>query len=141
MKISFRPEFLTAGLIAIIISIASSIATYQIVMRKIPKIAIVDLAYLNNEFTVNLARYLADHHVSDEKMTEVVKAYISNLETLLKDINQSGNYVLLQKQTVVSDGMPDITKDLEKLLFERVIKQANPQINSRLKSGIVEEVE
>ena len=118
-----RSEFLIAAAIALLISMISSVITYQVVMRKVPKVAVVDLLYLNNEFTVNLARYLADHNVGDEKMTEVVKAYLANLETLLKDINQSGNYVLLQKQTVVSEGITDITKDLEKVLFESVMKQ------------------
>ena len=118
-----RAEFLIAAAIALLISMISSAITYQVVMRKVPKVAVVDLLYLNNEFTVNLARYLADHNVGDERMAEVVKAYLANLETLLKDINQSGNYVLLQKQTVVSEGITDITKDLEKVLFESVMNQ------------------
>jgi hypothetical protein len=122
-----RSEFLIAAAIALLISLISSAITYQVVMRKVPKVAVVDLVYLNNEFTVNLARYLADHNVGDEKMAEVVKVYLANLETLLKDINQSSNYVLLQKQTVVSEGITDITKDLEKVLFESVMKQTNPQ--------------
>ena len=29
----------------------------------------------------------------------------------------------MQKQTVVSEGVPDITKDLEKVLFETVVSQ------------------
>ena len=118
-----RSEFLMAAAIALVVSVLSSAITYQITMRKVPKIAVVDLTYLNNEFTINLARYLSDHNVGEEQMTNAVKAYIANLETLLKDINKSGNYILLQKQTVVSEGIPDITKDLEKVLFETVMNQ------------------
>jgi seryl-tRNA synthetase len=116
-------EFIIAATIALVISVLSSAITYQIAMRKVPKIAVVDLVYLNNDFSLKLARYLADHEVAEEQMTEAVKTYIANLETLLKDINKSGNYILLQKQTVVSEGVPDITKDLEKVLFETVVGQ------------------
>ena len=118
-----RSEFLMAAAIALVVSVLSSAITYQITMRKVPKIAVVDLVYLNNDFSLKLARYLADHEVAEEQMTEAVKTYIANLETLLKDINKSGNYILLQKQTVVSEGVPDITKDLEKVLFETVVSQ------------------
>ena len=116
-------SFIIAATIALVISVLSSVITYQITMRKVPKIAVVDLVYLNNDFSLKLARYLADHEVAEEQMTEAVKTYIANLETLLKDINKSGNYILLQKQTVVSEGVPDITKDLEKVLFETVVSQ------------------
>lgn len=119
-----RSEFIAAATIALFISVMSSAITYQITMSKVPKIAVVDLVYLNNDFSLKLARYLADHEVAEEQMTEAVKTYIANLETLLKDINKSGNYILLQKQTVVSEGIPDITSDLEKVLFETVVSQA-----------------
>lgn len=121
---AIRSEFIAAATIALFISVMSSAITYQITMRKVPKIAVVDLVYLNNDFSLKLARYLADHEVAEEQMTEAVKTYIANLETLLKDINKSGNYILLQKQTVVSEGIPDITSDLEKVLFETVVSQA-----------------
>ena len=127
---TIRPEFIAAAIIALLISVMSSAITYQITMRKVPKIAVVDLVYLNNDFSLKLARYLADHEVAEEQMTEAVKTYISNLETLLKDINKSGNYILLQKQTVVSAGVPDITKDLEKVLFETVMSQTKFPVKS-----------
>jgi hypothetical protein len=117
-------EFLFAGVIALAISATSSFITYKILERKIPEIAVVDLAYLNNDFAMNMSRYLSEHHVSDEKIAELVKSFMTNLETVLKDINKSGNYVLLQKQTVVSEGVVDVTKDLEKMLFESVMYQA-----------------
>jgi seryl-tRNA synthetase len=137
-KIRFiRSEFLTAALIALVVSVMSSAITYQITMRKVPKIAVVDLVYLNNDFSLKLARYLADHEVAEEQMTEAVKTYIANLETLLKDINKSGNYILLQKQTVVSEGVPDITKDLEKVLFETVVSQTKFAAN-RPQEGLLD---
>ena len=137
-KIRFiRSEFLMAAVIALAVSVLSSAITYQITMRKVPKIAVVDLVYLNNDFSLKLARYLADHEVAEEQMTQAVKTYIANLETLLKDINKSGNYILLQKQTVVSEGVPDITKDLEKVLFETVVSQTKFAAN-RPQEGLLD---
>jgi hypothetical protein len=120
-----RSEFFIAAAITLMISVTTSVITYQIVIRKVPQIAVVDLLDLQNQFSIDLARYLSDHEVGDEKMTEVVKAYTSNLEMILKDISQSGKYLLLQKQTVVSEDIPDITADVKKALFESVMYQTN----------------
>ena len=117
-------QLLICAAVALFVSVISSITTYQIVSKKVPKIAVVDLLYLNNEFTMNLARYLTQHHASDEQVSNAVKDYLANLQTLLGDITQTGNYLLLQKQTVVSEKLPDITKDLEKVLFETVVSKA-----------------
>lgn len=125
-----HPEFWTIVFVSLFFSSLSSFFTYRIVAKQIPKVAVVDLAYLNNEFTMNLARYLMDNKVEDEKIAEVVKGYVSNLELLLKDINESGNYVLLQKQTVVSEGITDITKHLEQVLFESAIQQTDVKLVS-----------
>lgn len=120
-----RTDFIIFGLVAFFLSITASFITYKIVINKIPKIAVIDLVYLNNEFVVNLARYLAEQNIADDQMTKVVESYLSNLEIMLKDISESGNYVLLQKQSVVSDGLPDITSDIEKILFESLINKIN----------------
>jgi hypothetical protein len=118
-----RTEFLIAAAIAVVISAFSSVITYQIVIRRVPQIAVVDLIDLQNQFSIDIARYLLDRNVGDEKMTEVVKAYTSNLDIILQDINKSGKYLLLQKQTVVSEDIPDITAEVKKVLFESVTSQ------------------
>ncbi len=125
MKFFFkiRTEFLIAAAIAAVISAFSSVITYQIVIRRVPQIAVVDLIDLQNQFSIDIARYLLDRNVGDEKMTEVVKAYTSNLDIILQDINKSGKYLLLQKQTVVSEDIPDITAEVKKVLFESVTSQ------------------
>jgi hypothetical protein len=125
MKIfkKIRTEFLIAAAIAMVISAFSSVITYQIVIRRVPQIAVVDLIDLQNQFSIDIARYLLDRNVGDEKMTEVVKAYTSNLDIILQDINKSGKYLLLQKQTVVSEDIPDITAEVKKVLFESVTSQ------------------
>lgn len=125
MKIfkKIRTEFLIAAAIAVVISAFSSVITYQIVIRRVPQIAVVDLIDLQNRFSIDIARYLLDRNVGDEKMTEVVKAYTSNLDIILQDINKSGKYLLLQKQTVVSEDIPDITAEVKKVLFESVTSQ------------------
>lgn len=125
MKIlkKIRTEFLIAAAFALAISAFSSAVTYQIVIRRVPQIAVVDLIDLQNQFSIDIARYLLDHNVGDEKMAEVVKAYTSNLDIILQDIHKSGKYLLLQKQTVVSDGIPDITAEVKKVLFESVTSQ------------------
>jgi len=118
-----RTEFLISAAIAVVISAFSSVITYQIVIRRVPQIAVVDLIDLQNQFSIDIARYLLDRNVGDEKMTEVVKAYTSNLDIILQDINKSGKYLLLQKQTVVSEDIPDITAEVKKVLFESVTSQ------------------
>ncbi len=118
-----RTEFLIAAAIAVAISVFTSAVTYQIVIRRVPQIAVVDLIDLQNQFSIDIARYLLDRNVGDEKMAEVVKAYTANLDIILQDINKSGKYLLLQKQTVVSEDIPDITAEVKKVLFESVTSQ------------------
>jgi len=114
-------ETLMVALIALVVSIISSFVAYKITVRQVPKFAVVDLAYLNNEFVMNLSRHLVEHHASDAEVEKAVKLYLSSLEAMLADINHSGNYILLQRQMVVSEGLVDLTQDLEKALFESVI--------------------
>lgn len=125
MKIlkKIRREFLIVGFIALGVSALASLITYKITLRQVPKFAVVDLAYLNNDFVLNLSRYLVENHAPDQEVEKMVKAYLINLDAMLGDINRSGNYVLLQKQMVVSQGVHDLTPDLEKALFESVISK------------------
>lgn len=115
----FRRELL----LILIASLFSAFVSYQFIESKIPKIAVVDLRRLNDDFAPNLARYFADKKASEEEMTQAVKLFLDHQEALLKEINKKGNYVLLQKQTVVSEGLIDITDDLKKVLFESVTSQ------------------
>jgi hypothetical protein len=120
-------DFLITALIALIISVVISVSSaaisYKIASKKSPQFAVVDLAYLNNEFIVKLARYLTDHNVAEEKIADTVKSYITNLEAMLANLSKDGDYILLQKQSVASSNLTDITKDLEKVLFESALTQ------------------
>jgi hypothetical protein len=116
-------DFLITALIALIISVGSAAISYKIASKKSPQFAVVDLAYLNNEFIVKLARYLTDHNVAEEKIADTVKSYITNLEAMLANLSKDGDYILLQKQSVASSNLTDITKDLEKVLFESALTQ------------------
>ncbi|MSP34023.1 MAG: hypothetical protein EXR06_03870 [Rickettsiales bacterium] len=118
---NIKQEIKVSILVALVVSIFSSSVTYYFLQSKIPKFAVVDLAYLNNDFVTNLSRYLIDHKAPDEEVAAMVRAYLATLETMLSNIHQSGNYVLLQKQMVISDNIVDLTKDLEKALFESVV--------------------
>ena len=134
IKEKIPSQFLVVGLISLIISVTSSLATYYVVSKRVSKFAVIDLAYLHNEFIINLARYLSDNQISEDKVTEVVKSYTSNLEALLQDVKNSGNYVLLQKQTVVSEGLPDVTKDVEKVLFDSAMENVKKLATAQEKS-------
>ncbi len=116
-------EFLINGAVALIFSLISFFAAYNLAARKMPKMAVVDLTYLNNDFIIKLSRYLTENKLEDEEVQKIVKTHLDTLEALLKEISTQGNYILLQKQTVVSENIQDITKDLEKALFESVIHQ------------------
>jgi len=118
---NIKQEIKVSIFVALAVSILSSSVTYYFLQSKIPKFAVVDLAYLNNDFVTNLSRYLIDHKAPDEEVAAMVRAYLATLETMLSNIHQSGNYVLLQKQMVISDNIVDLTKDLEKALFESVV--------------------
>lgn len=124
-----KQEIKVSILAALLVSIVSSSTTYYFLQSKIPKFAVVDLAYLNNDFVTNLSRYLIDNKASDEEVTVMVKSYLLTLETMLSNIHQSGNYVLLQKQMVISDNIVDLTNDLEKALFESVVASRNKSQN------------
>ncbi len=109
---------------AFIVSAFSSLLTYKILERKIPKIAVVDLSYLNNGFMINLSRHLVENKMGDEAVEMAVKTHIQTLESILKDISHSKqNYILLQKQTVASLDVEDITPELEKVLFNAIVSK------------------
>jgi hypothetical protein len=122
--------------IACVVSVFSSFVTYKSLERKIPKVAVVDLAYLNNDFIIKLSRYLIEQNVSDDALNSSVKAYLETLDSVLKDISNSRqNYILLQKQTVASDNVEDITKELEQVLFSQVMNKVKEN------GGLSEKVE
>lgn len=117
-------EITISVLVALVVSIISSFATYKVLERKIPKIAVVDLTYLNNDFMLKLSRYLVEHKMGDEALTVAVKTHLQTLDSILKDISHSHqNYILMQKQTVVSEDVEDITKEIEKALFSAVVSK------------------
>ncbi|MEI6806917.1 MAG: TrbI F-type domain-containing protein [Myxococcaceae bacterium] len=104
-------------------SIISSFTTYKFVSKDSPHIAVVDLAYLNNDFIIKLSRYLTENKMDDELAEQIVKTYLKSLESIIADIGKKSNYVLLQRQMVVSENISDVTKDIEKALFESVTAQ------------------
>jgi hypothetical protein len=115
-------QILVCILVALSVSLFSSFITYKILERKIPKIAVVDLSYLNNGFMINLSRHLVENKMGDEAVEMAVKTHIQTLESILKDISHSKqNYILLQKQTVASVDVEDITPELEKVLFNAIV--------------------
>lgn len=108
--------------VAMVVSLFSSFITYKILERKIPKIAVVDLSYLNNSFMINLSRHLVENKMGDEAVELAVRTHIQTLESILKDISHSKqNFILLQKQTVASVDVEDITPELEKVLFNTIV--------------------
>jgi hypothetical protein len=126
MKIlSKLPKGIAASVAAaLVVSALSSFVTYKILERKIPKIAVVDLSYLNNDFMLKLSRYLVEHKMGDDALTVAVKTHLQTLESILKDISHSHqNYILMQKQTVVSEDVEDVTKEIEKALFSAVVSK------------------
>lgn len=106
--------------IIIISSLATSLATACFMQKRIPKFAVVDLSYLTNDAAISLSRYLIDHKASDEEVQAMIKSYIAALETIIKNIHDSGNYILLQKQMVISENVVDLTPEIEKALFETI---------------------
>jgi hypothetical protein len=126
MKIlSKLPKGITASVaVALVVSVISSFVTYKVLERKIPKIAVVDLTYLNNDFMIKLSRYLVEHEMGDEALAVAVKTHLQTLESILKNISHSHqNYILMQKQTVVSEDVEDVTKEIEKALFSAVVSK------------------
>lgn len=128
-------------LIALVVttSIISSFITYKFVVKDSPRIAVVDLAYLNNDFIIKLSRYLTENKMDDELAEEIVKTYLKSLESIIVDIGKKSNYVLLQKQMVVSENIPDVTKDIEKALFESVAAQVK-SYSKKGKTGAIKDV-
>jgi len=127
-------EIIGSVLVALFVSLFSSFITYTILERKIPKIAVVDLSYLNNGFIVNLSRHLVESKMGDEAVEMAVKTHIQTLESILKDISHSRqNYILLQKQTVASVDVEDITPELEKLLFNTIVAKTKGDIDEEEK--------
>jgi hypothetical protein len=101
----------------------ASMMTYQFVKHRSPEIVMVDLAYLNNGFVINFARYLTENNLSEDEVQKMVTYYQSHLETLLQDVSKSGNYLLIQKQMVISENIPDLTKEIEKALFQTMTQK------------------
>lgn len=126
MKIlSKLPKGITASITAaLIVSVISSFVTYKVLERKIPKIAVIDLSYLNNDFMVNVSRHLVENKMGDEALAVAVKTHLETLDAIMKDISNSRqNYILLQKQTVISEGVEDITGEVGKVLFNAVVSK------------------
>ena len=121
-------HFLPCLATALFVSILSSFVTYQLLKNKIPKIVTIDIAYLNNDFVMNLARHLSSNNMEDAEVQKVVKAYLEHLDLLIKDV-QRGNFVLLQKQMVVSE-VTDITKDMERALSESVAFTTQKEVSN-----------
>ena len=111
-------------LTALVVSVISSFVTYKFLERKIPKIAVIDLSYLNNDFMVNVSRHLVENKMGDEALAVAVKTHLETLDAIMKDISNSRqNYILLQKQTVISEGVEDITGEVGKVLFNAVVSK------------------
>lgn len=127
-------QFFIAGLIALAISVISSLVTYHTFSKRAPRFAVVDLAYLHNDFIINLARYLDDNKISEDQISEVIKSFSANLESLLNEAKENNNYVLLQKQTVASEGLPDVTKEIEKVLFEKAMVDVQRLVSAQEES-------
>jgi hypothetical protein len=104
----------------------SCLIIYKIIDYKIPKIAVVDLSYLNNEFVVNLSRHLLENKIDDKNVEEAVRTHLDTLESILNDISQSkNNFILLQKQTVISPNIEDITKQIEQVIFNNIVAKTS----------------
>ncbi len=119
MKKPGKKDLMIIAISIIITSIFMGIYTEYRLRNSSPKIAVIDLMYLNNDFTMNVARYLSKNNVSDEGIGYMVNKYLKNLDYIIKDLNQE-NVILIQKQTIVSKGLRDITPDVEKILFETI---------------------
>jgi len=121
------PRFIQINIaISLLISSLSCLIIYKIIDYKIPKIAVVDLSYLNNEFVVNLSRHLLENKIDDKNVEEAVRTHLDTLESILNDISQSkNNFILLQKQTVISPNIEDITKQIEQVIFNNIIAKTS----------------
>ena len=123
-------NLITLLFIILLFSFISSFLVYKFVAPKPQRIAVVDLAYLNHDFVINLSKKLIDKKVSDEKLSEIVKDYVANIELLIKDIEDSGEYVLFQKQTVISEGVVDITDQFKEVLLQGAMVSMNKEIKN-----------
>lgn len=121
------PRFIQINIaISLLISSLSCLIIYKIIDYKIPKIAVVDLSYLNNEFVVNLSRHLLENKIDDKNVEEAVRTHLDTLESILNDISQSkNNFILLQKQTVISPNIEDITKQIEQVIFNNIVAKTS----------------
>ncbi len=121
-------------LTAFCVSLIASFITYKIIDYRIPKIATVDLSYLNNEFMVNLSRHLIENKISDKKIEQAVKTHLETLDSILNDINHSNrNFILLQKQIVVSEDVEDITKKIEQVIFNNIVMNNKNEVGDENK--------
>jgi|APGre2960657444_1045066.scaffolds.fasta_scaffold14096_4 hypothetical protein len=121
------PRFIQINIaISLLISSLSCLIIYKIIDYKIPKIAVVDLSYLNNEFVVNLSRHLLENKIDDKNVEQAVRTHLDTLESILNDISQSkNNFILLQKQTVISPNIEDITKQIEQVIFNNIVAKTS----------------
>jgi len=133
MKFSYKiPKPLLINILTTLtISLVVSIITYKIIDQRIPRVAMVDLSYLNNEFMVNLSRHLIENKISDKKIEQAVRTHLDTLDSILNDINHSKkNFILLQKQVVVSENIEDITKQIEQVIFDNIVMNTKNEVGN-----------
>ena len=120
IKDMLKKESVKILLCALLISLASSSATYFMVISKIPRFATVDLLYLHNNFLMNISKHKIDQGITDEEVAKMIVNYSASIEPLLQRISREGNIILFQKQALVTKA-DDITPNVAKAL----IKNAN----------------
>jgi len=130
-KILHKPILLTV-IIALFLSIASSIATYYFFKRDYPRFVVVDLHYLQTEFIKNLSRYITNNHadIKNENLARIIDSEQHTLEELLVEISNKENFIILQKQTVAAGNLQDVTELVEKQLFQIISKQIKSEVNN-----------
>ncbi len=99
-----------------LVCIRCCLITYQLTMRKIPKIAVIDLAYINQDFITTFSQY----DLTNEAAANRVKIYVYRLGALLNEISKNQGVILLQKQAIAGDylgGLTDITTEIRQAIF------------------------
>mgnify|MGYP000255207943 CR=1 FL=1 len=102
--------------ICTLICISCCLITYKLTMRKIPKIAVIDLAYINQDFITTFSQY----DLTNEAAANRVKIYVYRLGALLNEISKNQGVILLQKQAIAGDylgGLTDITTEIRQAIF------------------------
>lgn len=83
---------------------------------------------------VNLSRHLIENKISDKKIEQAVKTHLETLDSILNDINHSKrNFILLQKQIVVSEDVEDITKKIEQVIFNNIVMNNKNEVGDENK--------